>query len=366
MNTKMWHNQKDVMASVCRLTCGHNEDDSDKGTAFLVAPNMVITATHNVKRYLEDKVANSIKLEFLNINNERIIRKAIPRKTNEGAIIFLELDSPVYSSYLRFSNFEVDPGIDFETFGYPTVKWSAGQWVKNKVSRVMGDMVYNPYDWNIDLSHQSQIADFSGLSGAPLLVDGKLVGVMLTEAMENGRAISLGAIGLSNFKREMEILDIQVHEYVDPYLHSLNENQYKDFIFVEKLEAASIFEHDLCQTEFYHAEILSESVNSKEVKSEMQELSRLKSDVRSFWYSKYLGYKDEDNGGALLSSVYDQIEKCAETTLASKIIQTSLYAKKGLLHQWADNCKIGWVKNYERNLIKYREEKEGTSNGEDS
>ncbi|GAB6992135.1 trypsin-like serine peptidase [Paenibacillus pini] len=358
----MWHNQRDVMSSVCRLTCGL-DDDLDKGTAFLISSNSVLTATHNIKRHLQNNSVD-ITLEFLNIGKEREVRKALPISINvESSVVILEFDSPINQSYLRFSDFEVDSGDDFETFGYPTVKWSAGQWVQNKISRVMGDAVFNPFDWNIDLSHQTQIADFSGLSGAPLLVDGKLVGVLLTEAMEKGKAISLGAIGISNFVNVLNEKEIEIYEYVDPYLYELDEDQYKDFVFVEKLEAALIVQHELCQTEFFHAEILSNAVKSKAVKSEMKELVRLRNDVRSFWHSKYLGYQDENSGAALLSSVYDQIEKYAETTLSSKVIPTSLYAKKGMLHQWADDCKIGWVKSYERNLVQFRLAKGGTSNG---
>jgi len=358
----MWHSHQDIESAVCRLKCGNDEDElnkCDKGTAFLISKNRVLTATHNIIRYLNDPTT-SIILEFLNIHSEIEERKAIPISSHvNNAVIILEFDKPIEKAYLQFSDCDINHDEDFETFGYPAVKWSAGQWVKNKVSRVMGSEVFNPFDWNIDLNHQTPISDFSGLSGAPLIVDGKLVGVLLAESLEKGSAISLGAIGGSNFFHILKEKEIDVHEYIDPYLHELDDNQYKDFLFVEKLEAAQIFLHEMCQTEFYHAEILSNMVKSKDIKNEKREFQRIRNDVRSYWYTKYQGYSDEDYGASLLSSVYEQIEKYSETNLKSLTLDASLYAKKGMLHQWAEECKVGWVKNYEKSLIKYRSQKSG-------
>ncbi len=355
----MWHTKSNVEFSVCRLICG-NDEDCDKGTAFLISPNRALTATHNIARHLKDNTV-SITLEFLNINHERDVRVAIPVQTKtEGSVIILELDKPVDKAYLTFSSYPIEADDEFETFGYPAVKWSTGQWTRNKISRVLELDVYNPYDWNIDLDHQSKIEDFSGLSGAPLLVGGQLVGVLLTEATEKGKAISLGAIGLAKFAELVEELEIDIHEYIDPYTYQPTDDDYKDFVFVEKLEAAQILQHEICQKEFYHAEILTNIVKSKTIKREMSELNRLKEDIRSLWYTKYVRYKDENDGADLLSSVYERVEDHHTNSLSTGI-NISLYAKKGILHQWADECKVGWVKNYERNLMEYRKAKGGNT-----
>lgn len=357
----MWHTKSNVEFSVCRLICGKDDNDCDKGTAFLISPKRVLTATHNIVRYIEDNATN-ITLEFLNINNERDVRHAIPIQTSTvGPVIVLELDNPVDKAYLTFSSYPIETDDEFETFGYPAVKWSTGQWTRNKISRILENDVYNPYDWNIDLDHQSKIEDFSGLSGAPLLVDGQLVGVLLTEALEKGKAISLGAVGLSKFSGLLEELEIETYEYIDPYEYQPNEGDYKDFVFIEKLEAAQILQHEICQKEFYHAEILTNIVKSKSVKKEVNELNRLKEDIRGLWHTKYVGYKDEHDGSSLLSSVYERVEDHHINSLSTGI-NISLYAKKGILHQWADECKVGWVKNYERNLIEYRKAKGGITN----
>jgi hypothetical protein len=88
----------------------------------------------------------------------------------------------------------------------------------------------------------------------------------------------------------------------------------------------------------------------------MSELNSFKEDIRSLWYSKYIRYKDENDGADLLSSVYERVEDNNKNSLSTGL-NISLFAKKGILHQWAEECKVGWVKNFERNLIEYRKAK---------
>jgi hypothetical protein len=356
----MWHSKESVECSVCRITCGQQQE-LDKGTAFLISPNRVITATHNINKYLKDN-SSSITLEFLNLSSEPVLRKAAPLRSEiNSPITILELDKPVDQAYLTFSNYMVGSDEQFMTFGYPVVKWNAGQWLGHKISRVLDDNVVNPYDWNIDLDHQSNIEDFSGLSGAPVLVDGQLVGIMLTEAMENGKAISLGAIGVKRFAELLAHFEIEIIEFVDPYLYQPTEEEYKDFVFVEKLESANIFDHEMCQKEFFNAEIITSMIKSRSVKRELNELNELKANILSLWHTKFVRYKDEQDGTDLLSSVYERIEDHHTSTLSTGI-KINLYAKKGILHQWAEECKVGWVKNYHQKLIEYRKAKRGRLN----
>ncbi|MEC0228747.1 ABC-three component system protein [Paenibacillus alba] len=340
--------------SVCRLSCGEGKD-IDRGTAFLISTNQVVTATHNISNYLDEGMP--ILLEFLNLSSlEPITRTAVPVVPKPtDAITFLYFDEPLESKdiHLCFSNYEINHGDFFQTYGYPTVKWDVGQWTNNKVSRFMGDHVYNLYDWNIDLDHNSNIKDFSGLSGAPLFINGYLVGVVLAESMENHEAISLGAISCSKFSCLLSDLGLEMKEIDEHLIFEPEDKDYVDYTFIEKLESAKIFETSMCQKEFYNAEILQSMVESKGVKSEVQAFYTLKENVHSVWHTKYIGYKDTEDGSELLSKVYERIED-----LDSKILESdkriTLYAKKGMLHQLAEECRVGWVKNYQQRLSDYR------------
>ncbi|MGP4105487.1 hypothetical protein [Virgibacillus sp. L01] len=45
---------KIVEKAVCRLTCGEG-DDCDKATAFLISPDLAVTATHAIEEYYLEK-----------------------------------------------------------------------------------------------------------------------------------------------------------------------------------------------------------------------------------------------------------------------------------------------------------------------
>ncbi|NRS50615.1 trypsin-like peptidase domain-containing protein [Brevibacillus sp. HB2.2] len=235
----MVHSISRIERSVARLECGLG-NDKDRGTAFLISPGKAITATHNIRNHIKENAP--IQLEFLNLSSDS--PQVIYAKPISTAIIspvaVLELTEPFLGyDYLTFSNKKVNPDDSFEIFGYPTVKWDTGQWTKNKISRVLEENVYKPFDWDVDLNHSSKIEDFSGLSGAPLMVDGFLVGVLLAESLENGKAISLGAISITRISHLLESLGIFIQDYRNTINYE-SEAEYSNINCIDKIEAASV------------------------------------------------------------------------------------------------------------------------------
>lgn len=128
---------------------------------------------------------------------------------------------------------------------------------------------------------------------------------------------------------------------------------------VYKWECWNSYRHYLIYR--YHIDVMNAQVYSRRKAPLRHELMQLKKNVKSYWQTQYLGYEDKNSGAALLSSVYKQIELLAESTLNSPVLNASLLAKKGMLHHWADDCKVGWVKDYKENLEKYRIKKGGAA-----
>lgn len=347
-----------IVKSVSRVICGNKGEQGERGTAFLISPTKAVTATHVIDSYFEEN--SPIRLEFLNINDCVCCREAKPINNLNGLkspITILTFDEPINSECLEFVNYEIIDLDEYETFGYPVVKWEMGQWIRHKVSRKINESMMKPFDWDIDLNHDSKIEDFSGLSGAPLVINGYLCGVLLAEATANKKAISLGAISISKFKSELESVGINTTEketFDDTNIieQPIGQN-YEEYTFIQKLESANIFEHEMCQTEFYNAEILKRVVESKNIEKEVLSLQKLKGKIHSIWHTKYISYKDPDDGSLLLSNVYERIEDLDSELLAADR-KVSLYAKKGMLHQLSDECKVGWVKNYKQKLEEYR------------
>lgn len=347
--------------AVGRLICG--EEEKDKATAFLISPKRAITARHAIEEYYLG--GEEICLEFLNIQRGIVTRKAIPIEVSEtinSPVSVLELDEPVDCEvYLSFCNYQVQKDHIYETFGYPAVKWGMGHRTQSNVSRRVTSNMNRPYDWDIDLNYEGNIGDFGGLSGAPLFVEQKLVGVVLTESLAKGRVISLGSISVQRIESLLNELEIQIDEPITEFnmdeIYEIDEsNDFSESIFISKLEAAEIYDHEDCQQEFFNAEIAKSAIESRGIHTEIKSFSMLKSNVRSVWKTQHRAYWDERDGNELLTKVYERVENLNDSTLKSNP-DLPLMVKKGILHQLSDECKVGWTKNYEARLKEYLLEK---------
>ncbi|WP_427137324.1 hypothetical protein [Psychrobacillus psychrodurans] len=339
---------------ICRLNCG-----PEKATAFLISNNQAITATHAIKKHYPN---NEIVLEFMNLDSFPIKVRAVPVEgLPHSPITILQLVRNIDSEfYCVFYNHPVNKDDNYEIFGYPSTKWATGNWILSTVSRRITDQMAQPYDWDIDLNHNSNIEDFSGLSGSPLFINKRLVGVILTENNAKGKAISLGAISIAKIEDIITAANIKIEESImyDKYeIYKMEDSiDYSECRFIAMLESANIFDHEDCQQEFFNAEIAKSSIGSKEIGNEIKKFKSLQTNVRSVWKTLHRSYLNEIDGNILLSDVYQRIEDLSETTLKGDD-NFSLVVKKGLLHQLSDEGKLGWVRDYERRVRDYLKER---------
>lgn len=353
---------KRVERAVAKLICGE-----DNATAFMLSKDKAITATHAIMNHINNN--ENIYLEFYNLTDTIITRRARPidiaQKSCE-AVTILEIDEEIELEYLQFVDSDIKKGDIFYTFGYPVVKTMLGLWYSNLISRKVDDGMFNPYDYDIDMLNSTNINNFSGLSGSPLIVSGVLCGVILSEVNADNTAISLGAISLTKFKEDLIKVNINLVSMEEGYLsvedtlgeviYELEDVDFSNQRFVAKLESANIFEHEIYQKDYYNAEILKNSVYSKKVPSEIQMYNNLKSKIHNIWNTRYIRYRDENDGSDLISSVYERIEEVNDTILKTSN-NVSIIAKQGILHQMANECNLGWVKNYKLKMNKYLQER---------
>lgn len=146
----------------------------------------------------------------------------------------------------------------------------------------------------------------------------------------------------------------KIHEEIIVMLNEMDSEQYKNMIFVKKLENANIALVDGCKRDFFNAELVEFTIQSKGNPENIRLLNNLKQKVFSLWETQYRRYADDSDGNDLLSRIYERIEDTDTTTLnCSAIPEVSLLSKKGILHQWAEECSIGWLKNYKEKLKEY-------------
>lgn len=157
----------------------------------------------------------------------------------------------------------------------------------------------------------------------------------------------------------LEELNRQKEEIIDGIIYGDIEGideDYNDFIFVKMLESANILDTNEYKVDFFNAEIAKqESISKGEIEG-LKVYNNLKQRIFSIWKSQYREYQSEDNGQSLLSRTYYRIEDLDSTTLKSNS-EYHLVAKKGILHQLANEKKIGWITDYLTKLTEYMGER---------
>ncbi len=164
-------------------------------------------------------------------------------------------------------------------------------------------------------------------------------------------------------EEELNKLD-QVLEHLAEKKQSLKEifdlpldMDYSEKLFTLKLQSANINEHlDVFNKQFFNAEILTKEVESRNIVNELKELKSLRSVLNEVWLTQYMLYEDQFDGNKLLAILNKRIEDLNGTETLRTKLDVSSSEKKGILHQLADECTIGWVRNYKDRLIEFLEE----------
>jgi len=180
------------------------------------------------------------------------------------------------------------------------------------------------------------------LDGSYLITELKILGIY--DTLFDNETITLLNEILENLQNKKRYYQEMIYELDDS-----SELDYDGCIFIKKLDIANITEKDMCKKEFFNAEIVRSSIESKGNPEELKMYSQLKSKIQSLWQTQYLTYNDENDGNVLLSKTYERIEDLDTTTLKAAD-DISMVAKKGILHQLSDKCKVGWTKNYSAKL----------------
>ena len=85
-------------------------------------------------------------------------------------------------------------------------------------------------------------------------------------------------------------------------------------------------------------------------------MKSLKSVLNEVWLTQYMLYDDVFDGNRLLAMVNKRIEDLNDSDTLKTNLDVSSSEKKGILHQLADECTIGWVRNYKEKLKEFLEQ----------
>ena len=191
----------EIKSNIAKLKCG-----SDQGTAFLIDKKKAVTALHCINDYSEE---NIIELEFKHLDEKKII-KAIPLNIEESKdknldLIVLELEEEVYlKNYIRLSKEDIFINEKWVSYGYPQLENEEGLILSGNIE---GKTDSEGFD--IIIKYDESLSRLNGLSGAPLIIEGELKGII---KYDRNKRNTLGALSIKYAQGIFEKLGINIYE----------------------------------------------------------------------------------------------------------------------------------------------------------
>lgn len=178
-------NSKQIELNTVIVQCG-----SDRGTGFIVSNNHVITAFHVVKSAVSDNHKIALQFPATQSKGLKSFEGTLLNITSDSDVAIIAVDHkfqdslPLCSSRIRYNS-------PWETFGFPHIYLEQGVRIEGKVSKTNDFMPFNIELSSLDID--SQIS-YDGLSGASLVVNRQVVGVISWSTITGLGAISIESI----------------------------------------------------------------------------------------------------------------------------------------------------------------------------
>lgn len=200
---------------ICRVESG-----SKTGTAFLINEKYAITAYHvlnkieNILLYFDSEI-EPIKANYIDDTTNEYKRKDIA---------LLELGTIVSrDKYLNFLSRKLEPKELWTSRGYPKTKGVLGNNFlgEDHIIQQHLDVLKNG-KYDIELEHSKKLDSYEGVSGAPLIVNKLIAGVINSELTEQDTSKELTALSTQHFKELLNEYGIIIIE--KDLLHSTKED----------------------------------------------------------------------------------------------------------------------------------------------
>ncbi|WP_313385960.1 serine protease [Chishuiella sp.] len=182
-----------IQKSVVKIVYKENE----QGTGFFITPNIILTAYHVIidERIEEDKIE-------LILNDNKIGKCNVLSFDEQSDVCLLICDyNNTISLPLTTSNIRINEA--WESFGFPYQGETEGLRIYGTINQIVNDEKYNILlnCQEIDVNY-----NYGGLSGSPVISNGKVIGIILSQIDDK-----LGAISINQFENFLQENNIEVH-----------------------------------------------------------------------------------------------------------------------------------------------------------
>jgi hypothetical protein len=195
-------NSKQIEYNTVIVKCG-----SDRGSGFIVSCNHVITAFHVVKSAVSDNQKITMQFPAAQSKGLNSVEGTLLNKTSDSDIAIIAVDYkfpdslPLCSSRIRYNS-------PWETFGFPHTYLEQGVRIEGKILKTNDNMPFNIELSSLDIDSQ---INYDGFSGASLVVNRQVVGV-ISWSIVNG----LGAISIEKISALLDEYSIGFQHEDDP------------------------------------------------------------------------------------------------------------------------------------------------------
>lgn len=201
----------DILTNVVfQLKCGENN-----GTCFLINKNTAITAYHVIKEHLQQEIILSKNCDEI---TKAHLHESIDDECKEKDFAILKLDENIeFSEYLEFGLIKkIEVGSKWISRGYPLPKSCNGENIlehdDNSVHQHFSEILDKKID--IELNHNKKWDSYSGMSGAPLLISGKVIGIINSEITSNKTSKELCALSVGSLEKILNFNSIKISEII--------------------------------------------------------------------------------------------------------------------------------------------------------
>jgi len=164
--------------------------DKEVGTAFYVASNLLLTAYHTVASF------NNRGCNIVKDCNEGDLKFEIIKIIDSADIAILKVENRASHLCLPLLSHRFRIGEDFESFGYPDKANIQGLRIEGQVNQKKFD---STADYVLYVRDADATYDYEGMSGAPVLFDDTVVGVVIEQS---GNCLNI--VSIQKIREELE------------------------------------------------------------------------------------------------------------------------------------------------------------------
>ncbi|SFH92342.1 AVAST type 1 anti-phage system protease Avs1b [Planctomicrobium piriforme] len=176
-----------VRAACCKVTCG-----SEIGTGFLISPTVILTVRHCILPAIETNSIVDVQLHGSTTALQAGVQAAVVDHEADLDLAILSLSQSCDHLPLHIMPELPREGTGWLGFGFPGGAIQYAHRLAGTISQVL-DAPVAKSDIQLAISHDTAIADYSGLSGSPVVIDGECIGILRFKSNQRPWCISIKA-----------------------------------------------------------------------------------------------------------------------------------------------------------------------------